>query len=126
MMAVTGTECTMQTAARSRPLPLVIAASALCAVSMICLPAASQTFQDAPIPCGTGTPYKSCTASFDGRHLRVHYRHPEGKDSVATYRKCHSGPSEIHCVEGEWSSDSGKGPIGARSIGLRDGLPFRN
>ena len=87
-------------------------------------PAVGQSFNDAPISCGQRSHYKNCTAAFDGWTLTISHRHPEGKDSVAVYRRCAVDAIGIHCAVGEWRSEAGKGPLGGRSIGLRNGLPF--
>jgi hypothetical protein len=88
------------------------------------LPAWAQSFTDAPISCGTGSQYKGCTASFDGQKLLMTYNHARGQKSTAVYSKCATDQMGIHCAEGRWLSDTGVGQLGARSIGLRGGLPF--
>jgi hypothetical protein len=88
------------------------------------LPALAQSFTDAPISCGTGSQYKGCTASFDGQKLLMTFNHPRGQKSTAVYSKCATDQMGIHCAEGRWLSDTGVGQLGARSIGLRGGLPF--
>ena len=89
-------------------------------------PCFAQTFTDAPVSCGSMTHYKTCTAAFDGETLRVTHTPPEGKPSLAVYRHCVSTPSMIHCPAGRWETGGATGPLGARSIGLRDSLPFRD
>jgi hypothetical protein len=86
--------------------------------------ATAHTFENAPISCGLRSQYKGCTATFDGRTLSVNYAHPEGKHTLAVYRGCVAGPDLIQCDVGEWRSAVGAGPLGSRSIGLRNGLPF--
>jgi hypothetical protein len=98
---------------------LIMAAAALFAP-----PAAANTFEGAPISCGLRSQYKGCTATFDGRTLSVNYAHPEGKHTMAVYRGCVAEPDLIRCDAGEWRSAVGAGPLGSRSIGLRNGLPF--
>jgi hypothetical protein len=88
------------------------------------VPVLAQSFVDAPISCGQRSPYKSCTAAFDGWTLTISHKHPEGKHSVATYRRCFIDVIGINCAVGEWRSEGGNGPLGGRSIGLRNGLPF--
>ncbi len=85
---------------------------------------AQPAFSDAPISCGSLIQFKGCTAAFDGQTLRLTYTPPEGKPSQAIYRHCTSTPIIIHCPEGQWHSDRGTIPLGARSIGLRDNKPY--
>jgi hypothetical protein len=87
-------------------------------------PAAAQTFADAPIACGALTAFKTCTASFDGRTLKVTYVLDPAKPSIAVYRRCAVMDRHINCAEGEWASGALKGPLGGRTIALRDGIPF--
>jgi hypothetical protein len=87
-------------------------------------PARAESFENAPISCGSLTQFKGCTATFDGRRLRIDYTHPEGRHAVVIYRKCLASTSEINCIDGEWQAAGGSGPIGSRSLGLRNGLPF--
>ncbi len=85
---------------------------------------ANPTFTDAPIPCGSMIQFKGCTAAFDGQTLRLTYTPPEGKPSLAIYKHCTSTPIIIHCPEGQWQSERGTIPLGARSLGLRDNKPY--
>ncbi len=85
---------------------------------------ANPTFTDAPISCGSLLQFKGCTAAFDGQTLRVTYTPPEGKPSHAIYKYCTSTPVIIHCPEGQWQSERGTIPLGARSLGLRDNKPY--
>jgi hypothetical protein len=90
------------------------------------LPAAAQTFQftDEPIACGMGLPYANCRASFDGWTLSIAYTNPEGRKSLAVYRRCWGMSDLLHCAEGEWRSGNATGPLPGRGIGLRHGKPF--
>lgn len=101
---------------------LAAAAAALLSAT----PCLAQTFADAPVSCGSMTHYKTCTAAFDGRTLRVTHTPPEGKPSLAVYRHCVATPSLIHCPEGRWETEGASGPLGARSLGLRDSRPFKD
>ncbi len=85
---------------------------------------ANPTFTDAPISCGSLIQFKGCTAAFDGQTLRLTFTPPEGKPSHAVYKHCTSTPIIIHCPEGQWQSERGSTPLGARSIGLRDNKPY--
>jgi len=87
-------------------------------------PAVAQGFSDAPISCGQRSHYKNCTAAFDGWTLTISHKHPDGKGSVAVYRRCFVDMIGINCAIGEWRLEASKGPLGARSLGLRNGLPF--
>ncbi|MGL4240146.1 MAG: hypothetical protein ACRCTI_03445 [Beijerinckiaceae bacterium] len=87
-------------------------------------PAASQTFADAPIACGSMVAFKSCKASFDGWTLSIMYVLDPAKPSIATYRQCELVDRHITCAAGEWTSGALKGPLGGRTIALRSGLPF--
>jgi hypothetical protein len=87
-------------------------------------PAHAQSFVDAPISCGQNSMFTNCTAAFDGWTLRISHNRPDGKNSVAVYRRCFVDPVGIHCAVGEWQSASGNGPLGGRRIGLRNGMPF--
>jgi hypothetical protein len=103
-----------------RTLPAVLVAlSGLAALS-----ARAQTFGDAPISCGTMVQFKGCTAAFDGQKLLVTYINPDGKKFVAVYKHCVADLIGIRCPEGRWQADDMAGKLGARSIGLRNGLPF--
>jgi hypothetical protein len=97
-----------------------IAAGAIGAAS----PAVAQSFADAPIACGALTAFKTCAASFDGWTLRIVYTLSPGRPSVATYRMCEAAAGHINCAGGEWRSGELTGPLGGRTIALRNGLPF--
>jgi len=108
-------------------MPTRFVAAALLAGAILAPAAASaQTFAEAPISCGAMVQYKGCTADFDGRTLRVTYTPPEGKPSFAVYTHCTATAQIIHCAVGKWQSEVGSVQLGARSIGLRDNLPFKN
>jgi hypothetical protein len=94
--------------------------------SLAAAPAAAQSFADAPVSCGSLIQYKTCTAAFDGQTLRVTHAPPEGKPTLAIYRHCVATSAMIHCPVGRWESDGASTPLGARSLGLRNGLPFRD
>ncbi len=97
----------------------------LAAVAMIgIVPALAHSFRDAPIPCGKGSQFKGCTASYDGSRLRISYTLSGGGKSVAVYSQCAASSEEIHCMVGRWESEVGGGQLGLRSIGLRNGLPI--
>jgi hypothetical protein len=100
----------------------VLAGSILLAAALS--PAVGQSFVNAPIACGQRSPYKTCTADFDGWTLRISQRYPEGQDVVAIYRRCTIDIIGIYCARGEWQSGGVNGPLGGYSLGLRDGLPF--
>jgi hypothetical protein len=110
----------MSDAPVSRALPGILAAFA----AMVSSPAQAQTFGDAPISCGTMVQFKGCTAAFDGQKLLVTYINPDGKKFVAVYKHCVADLIGIRCPEGRWQADDIAGKLGARSIGLRNGLPF--
>ncbi len=96
------------------------AAMALAPASVL----ANPTFVDAPISCGSLIQFKGCTAAFDGETLRVTYTPPEGKPSHAVYKFCTATPLIIHCPQGQWQSERGTIPLGARSLGLKDNKPY--
>jgi hypothetical protein len=89
-------------------------------------PAAAQPalFVDEPIACGMGLPYANCRATFDGWSLSIVYTNPEGRKSLALYRRCWGMHDLLHCAEGEWRSGNATGPLPGRGIGLRNGKPF--
>ena len=101
----------------------------LAAAAAVLLPASpclAQTFTDAPVSCGSMTHYKTCTAAFDGQTLRVTHMPPDGKPSLAVYKHCVATNAMIHCPAGRWVSEGASGPLGARSLGLKDNLPFKD
>jgi hypothetical protein len=103
-----------------RALPIVFVALS----AMESRSARAQSFNDAPISCGTMVQFKGCTAAFDGQKLLVTYINPDGKKFVAVYKHCVADLIGIRCPEGRWQADDMAGKLGARSIGLRNGLPF--
>jgi hypothetical protein len=87
-------------------------------------PLSAQIFADAPISCGAQTAFKGCTASFDGWTLRISYVFTDDRRTIATYRMCEVISGHISCAAGEWRSGAVSGRLGARTIALRNGLPF--
>jgi hypothetical protein len=104
--------------------PAVRCAAAAAVIFSAAPPADAQTFDGAPIACGTLTAFKTCTASFDGWTLTIAYSLAPGKPSLAIYRMCAVIERHINCAGGEWRSGQLAGPLGARTIALKDGLPF--
>ena len=85
---------------------------------------ANPTFKDAPISCGSMIQFRDCTAAFDGQTLRLTYMPSEGRPSHAVYKYCTVTPMIIHCPAGQWQSEMGTLPLGARSLGLKNNKPY--
>jgi hypothetical protein len=100
------------------------AAAALLLLCLTAQPLLAQTFANAPIACGSATAFKSCKASFDGRMLQITYVFPDERATVAIYRMCTVIEAHINCAAGEWRSGGSSGPLGGRTIALKDGVPF--